>query len=614
MTTASEIREQHRRFAAEVAGWLQHADDRAVRDAFDRLAAQDRWVLGALAHLWAPALWRRNRVLFAPLVRTHQPSGWVLDASGQPVRDTKPIWSAPELTAWLDELDRADEIELYRTLYRLRSPSVESWRADLVARFVAATSVRRRQGVLDRLELGLWLDEPTAVTLYEADPVVARPFVLRHLPVWGQRWFRGATLERWPKLVEAARTRGDDELVYELYRRQTPAEEWRRDVVALAKSPIDDERLLMELERRQSIHAGDQMLVTAADVLRLRGRGVMPWVTKHLFGVRRWWREPKGYQALRDLALERGWIDLWGTLVRRAGTSDQFGAEVTELVRRGDDDARARLLALSGVGHEWNAPGFGIATVMPLTDAVAVQVYGRWPELLRGPLRVHVSGGYTPYPKLLEAALASEDDELVEVLASRVVMLQWLRGPQATVLERLTAVFRALPDETFPRRAAAVLGRVPAYAVWSYERLVKDNAFARLLFERSGQRWLDEPAALRELLESPSIHVQHLAFRLLGRDDPRAMVLAADNLDLLLPTLLRPLHTRTRHAALAALGNAARLDAGTAAQVVTRARDALDLPDRKYPKEAVIRLIAESLHRWPDLRRPTEQPHVWGPA
>lgn len=612
MSTAAEIREQHRRFAAEVAGWLKHPDDRAVRDAFDRLAVQDRWVLGALAHRWGPALWRRNRVLFAPLVRAHQPSGWVLGDDGQAIRDTAPIWRSADLTAWLEELDRADEIELYRTLYRLRMPSLETWHADLLARFGAARSVRERQGVLDRLELGLWLDEPTAVALYEADTAVARPFVLRHLPVWGQRWFRGATLERWPKLVEAARARGDEELVFELYRRQTPADEWRRDVVALAKSPIDAERLLMELERRQSIHAGDQMLVTATDVLRLRGREAMPWATKHLFGVRRWWGEPKGYQALRDLALERGWLDLWGTLVRRAGSVDQFGAEVTELVRRGDDDARGRLLALAGVGHEWNAPGFGLATVQPLTDPVAVQVHGRWPELLRGPLRIHVSGGHTPYPKLLEAALASEDEDLVELLASRVVMIQWLRGPQAAVVERLTQVFRALPDEHFPRRAAGVLGRVPAYAVWSYERLVKDNAFARLLFERSGPRWLDEPDVIRELLESPSIHVQHLAFRLLSRDDPRAVVLAADALELLLPTLLRPLHTRTRRAALGALGNAARLDAQTAGQVVARARDAMDLPDRKYPKEALIQLMGEALARWPELRRPTEQPHVWG--
>lgn len=607
--TAAELAARRRRLASEVTSWLRHPDDRAVRDAFDRLATEDRWALGALVHVWGPALWRRDRVLFAPLVRAHAPSGWVLAADGTPVRDPRAVWTSAEVGAWLEELDRAGEIQLFRTLYRLRTASVEAWHADLARRFRAAPDGRTRQGVLERFDLDLWLDEPTAVALYATDPV-ARPFVLRHLPVWGRTWFAGRSLERWPRLVAAARANGDRELELELYRRQTPAAEWRRDVVELAKRVTDPDELVAELDRHQSIHAGDEMLTAATDVLRLRGRDALPWVTKHLFGVRRWWGEPKGYTPLRQLALERGWLDVWGTLVRRVGTADQFGAEVTELVRRGDDEARRRLVGLAGVGHEWNAPGLGLATVQPLADPVAVHLYARWPDLVRGALRVHVAGP-GPYPKLLEAALASEDHELVELLASRVVMVQWLRGPIGAVVNRLVEVFRALPEDEFSVRAAGVLGRVPAHAVWSYDRLVKDNAFARLLFERSGTRWLDHPGAVRELLESPSIHVQHLAFRLLGGDDPRAVVLAADALDLLLPTLLRPLHTRTRRAALRALAAATRMDPATAGVVVARARDALDLPDRKYPKEELVRLIGEALHRWPELRRPTEVPRVW---
>jgi hypothetical protein len=101
-----------------------------------------------------------------------------------------------------------------------------------------------------------------------------------------------------------------------------------------------------------------------------------------------------------------------------------------------------------------------------------------------------------------------------------------------------------------------------------------------------------------------------LAYRALGLDDPRAREQAAAHLPLLLGTLLRPMQRDTRTLAFGALANAA----GTlpAAQLILeRARDAMNLPDTRYPKEALLGLIARLLYRWPELRGASERPVVY---
>jgi hypothetical protein len=86
-------------------------------------------------------------------------------------------------------------------------------------------------------------------------------------------------------------------------------------------------------------------------------------------------------------------------------------------------------------------------------------------------------------------------------------------------------------------------------------------------------------------------------------------VFAAENLDLLLATLLRPLHRSTRRLAFGALEPAA-LDAPRAKRILDRAIDALDLPDHRYPKEDLIGLIGRLLHRFPELRKDSEHPVI----
>ena len=110
---------------------------------------------------------------------------------------------------------------------------------------------------------------------------------------------------------------------------------------------------------------------------------------------------------------------------------------------------------------------------------------------------------------------------------------------------------------------------------------------------------------VRDLVEGSEIHVQRLAYRVLGLNDARARQLARDNIEILLGTLLRPLHRDTRIHAFKALKNAAHEPEG-AAMVLARAREAFTLPDKRYPKEWLLDLVAHIVAKHPQLAAPGE--------
>ena len=156
-----------------------------------------------------------------------------------------------------------------------------------------------------------------------------------------------------------------------------------------------------------------------------------------------------------------------------------------------------------------------------------------------------------------------------------------------------------------------MLTRIPAYASFNQGQLLRSNDLARLLFVRSLDQYLLVPQAVQDLVEGSNIHVMMLAYRVLALADARARALAAENVDILLGTLLRPLHRKTRMAAFEALANAACHSEAVAQRIHARAREALKLPDKKYPKPELIGLIARTLAAHPTLASPAERPMVY---
>jgi hypothetical protein len=609
--------------------------DEELRDALDELSTRN-W-FREFFWLWGPAVSRRNRVLFRPFILNHF-SSWSIDAKGKSFAPWNKSETAHELQALLEDADRRDDVEVFRKLYGWRLLQVvgwnkaeAQWHKDLLERARAAQGRTAFNTALAKLNLreAYALDEPTALALYELDPVGSRAFILAHPPhEWPGK--RGDLKRFWRKLLERAWQAGDRELYFPLYRRMVPQDMWREEVLGLCRSVKDAALLVEELEARHPEGVQLDTGATAATFLALaeaRGRDVVPYLLRHARSVFPGWRlwrgqsEAKGLPQLLELARRNGWLDVWATLLRTSATAQTWNAEVRKLFedrKSPEADVRHRLLLLAGAGSEMNFPGVGFAQVQPLEDPVAVALYERFPDLMRGPFRMHAAmWWYMGYPKLVERVLAQKDEQLIDYLASRAAMqhqqlnskTQW---PQT--VEALSKHYEALPekDGTFARRASNALSMMPAYAIHQYDELLKANRLTRLLFERSTDFYLADRRTVRDLLESPQIHVQALAFRVLGSNDARARPLAVENLDLLQATLLRPLHRRTRLMAFAALRNAAMADEAAARRLLGRMKDALALPDQHYPKEKLVGLIGQVLHRWPSLRAPAERPHVYG--
>jgi hypothetical protein len=219
------------------------------------------------------------------------------------------------------------------------------------------------------------------------------------------------------------------------------------------------------------------------------------------------------------------------------------------------------------------------------------------------------------YSKLLDRFMAVGDEEMIDTLASRIITRYERWGNAPKMLEeadKLADYYTALKTDeaVFSRRAASVLSKVPACSIYQYNPLIKQNRLARLLFERSATSYLADSRSLADLVEGAEIHVMALAYRALGLNDPRAREQASVHLPLLLGTLLRPMQRDTRTLAFNALANAANT-IESARLILERAKDALHLPDTRYPKERLLGLIAQLLHRWPEMRGANERPAVY---
>jgi len=598
--------------------------DAELRTRLETMAAAEISFSG-FTWLFGPQLYRRNRILFRSFILSRFSSYIIL-----PKWKRKDIrWKGDKaqiLDPWLAEVDKNDDAELFRRLYEwklfekftmLRPVSrAQHILDDLQTRLRGASTLAQRQVVLRKFDLWFSLDEDNACSLYERDARSTTAYILRRLP---NTWFGSSKRKLWLRLLELAEAKKDEDFRWRLYRRQVPLDDWTKDCLRLCDQIPDGAELCRELEKR---HPDDPTLNLAdgfLQLLRRRAREVFPYVIRHLRQVWRGWFTRGKYGQIADFARERGWWDLWSALIRTCSPHKEFNRHVLELTEDTslpEEQVIERLLALAGASREWNWPGLGVATVHQLDESVALALYSRFPDLLRGPYRLHVQAnmwGQT-YGELLAHFIAVADEEMIDHLASRIITRSGRWGNSAKLLveaDRLADYYAALKSDeaTFCRRAANVLGKVPAFSIYQYNPLIKQNRLARLLFERSVSSYLADPLSLADLVEGSEIHVMALAYRALGLDDERARTLAVTHLPLLMGTLLRPMQRDTRTLAFGALANAATT-IESATLILARARDALNLPDTRYPKERLLGLIAQLLHRWPELRGAHEQPLV----
>jgi hypothetical protein len=580
-----------------------------------------------LTWFWGPRLYARNKALFRPFILNHF-SEWA--RSGK--RWTRVQWEdhAADLETWLQAARTSRDVRLIRRLQRWKYAArkrwgldLDRWNAALVEAYRTAPTPAARAIVLDEFDDWFQLDEHTATRLYDVDRAAAA-FILKHLPV--SYWSKDKRA-MWNKLGALARSHGEEKLYFALYRKLMPVARWETEALALADAVVERDELNRVLENRHLEGYGIERGNTVLKLLERRGRDVIPYVRAKLEETIGGWGKDNVAKRFVELAERNGWWDLWSASIRASTNAKLFNECIGKLMRDegvSDDTRRERLKALAGASREWNWPGLGLAIIHHLDDNLACLVYARYPDLVRGPLRANVTPTWwRGYPNLIKAAQAAHDDDVADILASRyATRVSWARiwgrkpGPDADdkTVSEIAAYYQAIRDRDpaeFSRRGSNVLTRIPAYASFNQHQLLRTNDLARLLFVRSLDQYLAVPQAVQDLVEGSNIHVMMLAYRVLALPDARARALAADNIEILLGTLLRPLHRKTRMAAFDALANAARHSEAVARRVHARAREALKLPDKKYPKAELVGLIARTLAAHPALATEAERSVVY---
>lgn len=600
-------------------------DNQRLRDNLEGLCRDPQFP--GLTWFWGPRLYARSKAVFRPFILNHF-SEWIATEK----RWIRVQWDdhAADLEAWLQSVRTGRDGALVRRLQRWKYAARKGWGIDqdrwnaaLVEAYRAASTPAARAIVLDEFDDWFRLDEPTAMRLYDTDRN-SSAFILKHLPV--SYWSENKRV-MWERLGGLARAHGDEKLYFALYRELMPADRWETEVLTLADAVVEQAELNRVLENRHLKGYGIKRGGTVLKLLQRRGRDVMPYVRAKLEETIGGWGKDDYARRFVDLAESKGWWDLWSASIRAANNPKLFNERIGRLMRDetlSDETRRERLRALAGASREWNWPGLGLAIVHHLDDNLACLVYERYPDLIRGPLRANViPTWWRGSPNLMKAAQSANDDDLVDTLASRYATRiswnrVWGRNEKADAEDKTTSeiadYYQAIRDrdsKEFSRRASNVLTRIPAYATFSQNQLLRTNDLARLLFVRSLEQYLVVPRAVQDLIEGSNIHVMMLAYRVLALPDPRARALAAGNVDILLGTLLRSLQRKTRMAAFEALANAARHDEAVARRIHARAREALKLPDKKYPKAELTGLIGCVLAAHPGLATQAEQPVVY---
>ena len=547
-----------------------------------------------LTWLWGPELYQRDRLLFRPLLLAKfsgqtWKGGW---------RWTNTPWSG-RLQAWLEQADQDQDVELCRRLLNWKllaqagfaySKLSAQVRVELKRRVTPRLTPAQRLLELRKLDFWFQLDQATALELYRQDQASAA-YILRHLPR-PEKTF-------WKELFQEAQGL-DESFAYKLYRALVPLSLWESEVLELCQRPSEPEVLVKQLLLRSPAHAfGETCARVLYRILQLRGRDAFDYVLPQL---KRIWKPLLGrgyYGKLLELAEVQGWHDLWCAILRICASPQEFNANLRKLTDS------PKLLGLSGVSSEWNFGPLGLARVQILENETALALYRANPEWLRGPfkLNLQVHPSQKGYIGLLQLLMEKGEEELIDLLASRF-LLSYQPIPEVDLL----ADYYAALAGGRARRGANVLGKLPAFCIWNYPELIRKNRLARTFYERSVADYAQDPLALSDLVEASEINAMALGYRALSQAEPGE---AARHLVLLLGCLFRPLQRRARGWALAALERASQADQPTAARILAAAREAQRMPDQRYPKEALLALLAFILDGWPALRGPREQPVVY---
>jgi hypothetical protein len=535
------------------------------------------------ADVWAPALYERDPLFFEPFLAGHLGTG-----QGDVVKGL------------LARAEAAGQDSFFTALYR-KIASEDAWNAELTE--LAASPLPDAavlQAVLRRRpESWFTLSEKAAAALYRRDPALLGTYLREHV---SPGWSRNKRTYR--RLREEALKR-DDDLYWALFRELADEHEWQAEMRRLLASNTPADRIATELTKRHPAHLWSVNTSIIADFVEKYGRAVLPYIEQHLNRIANR-VAPKLLTRIKQLGDEA----LYWPIFFKAGNAKLWNEALRELLAQPLDDeefsAQLRLRTPPPSRSRWSS--------WWLDEDVALALYRRdrqrfAPLLERSVPPIHADA-------LFEEAQATQDEDFLDFLSLLLMRLiatslyaayppesarRWQR-PDVKAQDKIQRVGRMATSRfdrlaagspaVYVRHAAAMLGRIDAYEVWSFKRNLELNPVLAYLFARHHEAWCAEADAMRELLESPNIYVQILGLVMLGEGDTNAAQRVLENLPILQAVLLGRAHIGTKKLALRALELAARQGEPFAGRILPVLEEALHLSGKRAIDEpAMVALV-----------------------
>ncbi len=330
----------------------------------------------------------------------------------------------------------------------------------------------------------------------------------------------------------------------------------------LLNRKLNADQIGAELTKRQITRWGEINGGVLFEILKKYGIGVLPSLEPYMGRIVQWNRG-KTRDLIKRLD-EASYRRLFFTLNRQ----EEWDAEIAALATRrlSDGELWAELQTLSPDSAQWSFASWR------LTTDTALALYKRAPAVARPFLERYL--GQQPDTRLFDAANEQRDEEFLDLLTFGA--LNYLDGlvnrayPRASygyyqkadanarigieslsgvVTQRFDRLVAASP-ETYVRHAANILVRFRAFARLNYTQNAAYNPAFAYLITQHHDAWLNSPEGIRELLESPNIHVQLIALDMLAQasTDPSASRAAAERVLENLPMLRALLLSGTRRA------------------------------------------------------------------
>jgi hypothetical protein len=353
------------------------ADDSELLEALKSVALEQETDFAACASLWAPALYERHASFFGPFIAAY------LDAKQEP--------TIQSLLARA-EADKRDDF--FADLYQ-KFRDETAWNND-VARLArsrltdddALKALQRREDPRARWRL----KEDGALALYRRNPARFGAFVQKCVQ---RGWTRRP--DRYRKLRQEARARGDETLYWALFRDFASDEEWRASVRQLLSSQPPSETVDAELMKRHPSHSASLDPKTLLSLVRAYRRAALPYLERYLSSAS---------QSFLKQVRKLGDETLYWPIFFCAGNGAEWNKTLRELLAQPVSDERlAEALQMrtppEESRHSWR-----------LDTDVAQALFGRNATLFGPFLDRFASGGLIALelPQRIQAALAANQE------------------------------------------------------------------------------------------------------------------------------------------------------------------------------------------------------------